>query len=65
MPFKTCQHCGKRNPRFLTHCLFCGEPLLEQRHRAGKALALVQLVAVLIVSVLVAGFVVLPAARVS
>lgn len=65
MPFKTCRHCGKRNPRMLTHCLFCGEPLLEKRQSAGKVLAFLQLVILIGICILVLVYVVVPAVWIS
>lgn len=65
MPFKQCQHCGKHNPRFLTHCLFCGEPLLEKRQKAGKILAYVQVFVFLCILVLFIWYIVGPALQFS
>jgi hypothetical protein len=49
----------------LTHCLFCGEPLLEKRQSAGKVLAFLQLVILIGICILVLVYVVVPAARIS
>jgi hypothetical protein len=65
MVFKTCQKCGKKNPRFFTHCIYCDAPLVDKPLHIGNILAYLKIALVLCVSVLLIMYVIIPGVQYS
>lgn len=65
MAFRTCLHCGTRNPPFLTRCVICGEPLFETTQKPIPALAYLPIGLVLALSFLAIGCAVIPAVHIT
>jgi hypothetical protein len=61
MAAKICKKCGKKNPRFLTHCIGCGTKLADDAVRNAKLSGWARAGLVAVAAILLLVFVILPA----